>query len=116
MAPPRIRVELFEDVWEIALDPAGMAAPLPSEFEARVRATYRDTQFAESPPRSALHPARGAGAGESLHGGCERVYAERRQPPASARGEWQQACHRRPAQGGSRVGAVPGILLQEVTV
>ena len=48
MAPPRIRVELFEDVWEIALDPAGMAAPLSSELEAKVRATYRDTQFARA--------------------------------------------------------------------
>jgi hypothetical protein len=41
-------VELFEDVWEIALDPAGTAPPLPSELEAKVRARYRDTQFARA--------------------------------------------------------------------
>jgi len=48
VAPAHIGVELFEDVWEIALDPAGMAAPLPIDLEAKVRATYRDTQFARA--------------------------------------------------------------------
>jgi len=44
----RIRVELFEDVWEIALDPMGMVTPLPAELEAKIRATERDLQFARA--------------------------------------------------------------------
>ena len=44
----RIRVELFEDVWAIALDPAGMVAPLPTELEAKIRATDQDMQFARA--------------------------------------------------------------------
>ena len=48
MPMARIRVELFEDVWAIALDPAGMVAPLPAELEAKIRATDRDMQFARA--------------------------------------------------------------------
>jgi len=44
----RICVELFEDVWGIALDPMGMVAPLPVELEAKISATNRDMQFARA--------------------------------------------------------------------
>ena len=48
MPVARIRVELFEDVWEIALDPATMVAPLPPELDAKIRRTDRDMQFARA--------------------------------------------------------------------
>jgi len=44
----RIRVELFEDAWEIALEPVAMVAPLPAELHAKIRATDRDLQFAKA--------------------------------------------------------------------
>jgi len=48
MTENKIRVELFEDIWDIVLGTPEVVASLPAELLAKLQATPRDTQFARA--------------------------------------------------------------------